>query len=193
MLGLYFLGVILERTWGSRKFLRFYLVTGAVGGLVFVLASSFGAFYGYPLVGASGGVLALLVGCAILFPHMKVLIFFILPVSIRVIATFLVLAYFFSVISDFNNPTSNAGGDLCHLGGMVTGFLWVMSRPYLAGLRQQQQQGAFERKRQQQAAEQYEVDRILAKVHEKGIHSLNRREKQILQKATENQQQKNAR
>ena len=34
---------------------------------------------------------------------------------------------------------------------------------------------------------QYEVDRILAKVNEKGIHSLTRKEKQTLQKATEQQ------
>lgn len=189
MIGLYFLGVILERAWGSRQFLKFYLVTGAVGGFIYVLASCFGAFQDSLLVGASGGVLALMVGCAILFPQMKLLVFFILPVSIRVIASFLVLAYFFNVIQEFNNPASNAGGDLCHLGGMITGFFWVMARPYLAGLQQQRQQGSFEHKHQQQANQQYEVDRILAKVHEKGIQSLTRNEKKTLQQATDSQKQ----
>ena len=62
-----------------------------------------------------------------------------------------------------------------------------MARPYLAGLQQQKQQGAFERKRQQLSTRQYEVDRILAKVHDKGIQSLSKREKKILQQATESQ------
>lgn len=188
MLGIFFLGPTLERSWGSKRFLRFYLLCGLVGGLIYVLANRFGWIGGMYLIGASGGVLGLLVACAILFPHFVVFLF-IFPVPIRFAAILFTILYLLNVI----RGGVNAGGDICHLGGMATGFLWVMGRPYLAGRRQQKQQGAFERKRQQQAAEQYEVDRILAKVHEKGIHSLSRREKQILQRATENQQQKNVR
>ncbi len=104
MLGLYFLGTILEKSWGSKNFITFYLVSGVFGGLLFTIASAFGAFHGRPLVGASGGVLALLVACAILFPHIKILLFFIVPISIRVIAVFIGLGYFFNVIQEFNNP-----------------------------------------------------------------------------------------
>jgi len=187
MLGLYFLGTILERSWGSKQFIYFYLISGAVGGLLFVVANTFGAFGVSYLVGASGGILALLAACAILFPHLKVLLFFIVPVNIRVIAAALALIYFFSVLRDYNAFDSNAGGDLCHLGGMVTGFVWVMSRGRLTSLWQKHQTGAYQRKLEQGEKTQFEVDRILAKVHQHGLQSLSRKEKQILQKATEDQ------
>lgn len=187
MLGLYFLGTILERSWGSKQFLYFYLISGAVGGGLFVAANTFGVFGVSYLVGASGGILALLMACAILFPHIKVLLFFIVPVNIRVIAAALAGIYFFSVLRDYNAFGSNAGGNLCHLGGMATGFVWVMGRGRLTALWRKHQTGAYQRKLEQVEKTQFDVDRILAKVHQQGLQSLSRKEKQILQKATEHQ------
>ena len=191
MLGLYFLGAILERSWGSKTFLYFYLISGVVGGLLFVITNLLGAFGRSYLVGASGGILALLMACAILFPHIKVLLFFIVPVNIRVIAGFLAVMYFLSVLRDYNTYGSNAGGNLCHLGGMATGFVWVMWRGRLASLWIKRQRGAYQRKQQHQEQLHYEVDRILSKVHQQGLQSLSRKEKQILQKATESQKKSN--
>jgi len=180
MIGLFFLGPTLERSWGSRKFLIFYLLCGAVGGCVFLVGSHFSAFFGGMLVGASGGVLGLLVACAILFPHFVVILLF-FPVPIRFAAILLTAVYVLSVISG----EGNAGGDLCHLGGMATAFVWIMSRPYFAKWKLKHLEGAYQRKLENQQQMQYEVDRILAKVHEQGIQSLTRKEKQILQDATE--------
>lgn len=182
MLGVYFLGPTLERSWGGKGFLKFYLTCGAVGGVIYVVASLLGWMGGGTLIGASGGVLGMLVACAILFPQFVVFLF-IFPVPIRFAAILFTILYLLNIIR--GGP--NAGGDLCHLGGMATGFLWIMARPYFAGLQEQRQQGAFDRKQQRQANQQYEVDRILAKVHEKGIQSLSKREKQVLQQATEAQ------
>ena len=59
MLGIYFLGPTLERSWGGKGFLKFYLTCGAVGGLIYVLACLFGWMDGGILIGASGGVLGM--------------------------------------------------------------------------------------------------------------------------------------
>jgi membrane associated rhomboid family serine protease len=188
MLGLYFLGTALERAWGARHFLLFYLICGAVAGLLFVLVGrlSHSNFFAGPLIGASGGVLALLIACAILFPQFVVFLF-IFPVPIRFAALLFTGLYLLNVIS----KGANAGGDLCHLGGMAAGFIWVIWGPRLADLWTRSRPSALQRRLQKQAQLQYEVDRILAKVHDQGIHSLTRKEKQILQNATQEQKQLN--
>lgn len=182
MLGLYILGSVLERSWGSNRFLVFYLVCGAVGGVVYSLATIFNILpTNGSLVGASGGILGLMVACAILFPQFQVFIYF-FPVPIRLACLIFTGMYVVNVLSNGHN----AGGDLCHLGGMATGFLWIMGRPALEQKAAQFQQATQQKQQKQDQNMEYEVDRILAKVHGQGIHSLTRREKQILQQATEN-------
>lgn len=185
MIGLYFLGTVLERFWGSKRFLVFYLICGAVGGLLYVIAGSVGIMSEGALVGASGGVLGLLVACAILFPQMKV-IMLLFPISIRTAAILLTAVFVLIILTG----GINAGGNLCHLGGMATAFIWIMGKPYLFKWRMKHQQGAYQRKIEQNRQLQFEVDRILAKVHEQGVQSLTQKEKQILQNATEQQKGK---
>jgi len=180
MVALYFLGRILEAGWGAKKFLTFYLVCGAVGGLLYVLASAAGVFSGIPLVGASGGVLGLLVACAVLFPGMRVIVI-LFPMQIRTAAILFAAVFVLFVLT----KGENAGGHLCHLGGMATGFVWVLGRPYWGRIKAKQQQGTYQRNIDEQKQLEYEVDRILAKVRRQGIASLTRREKQILQQATD--------
>jgi len=180
MIGLYFLGRILEQSWGPKKFLVFYLTCGVVGGALYVLANALGWLGGVLLLGASGGVLGLLAACAVLFPQITVILI-LFPMPIRTAAFLLTALYFLMVVSSGDN----AGGDLCHLGGMATGFLWVTGRPYLQAWRMKKREGTYQRQVAQREQLQYEVDRILAKVHDQGIRSLTRREKQILQRATE--------
>jgi len=182
MIGLFFLGPILERSWGPKRFLTFYLTCGAVGGALFVVASAAGAFGGGVLVGASGGILGLLVACAVLFPQIRVVVI-LFPMPIRTAAV--LFAVMFGLIVLTSGP--NAGGHLCHLGGMATGYLWVMAGPHVASLKRRTSQGAYQRKVLERRQRQIEVDRILAKVHSQGIHSLTRTEKKILQQATEEQ------
>ncbi len=125
MLGLYFLGPVLERSWGPKRFIAFYLTCGFVGGLLFIITSNFNIVAGGLLIGASGGVLGLLVACAILFPQF-VVILLLFPVPIRFAAGLMTFVYILSILGN----EGNAGGDLCHLGGMATGFIWVMGRSF---------------------------------------------------------------
>ena len=52
MLALFFLGPPLERHWGSRRFLPFYLMCGAAGGVFYLLLSGVGFLERAPMIGA---------------------------------------------------------------------------------------------------------------------------------------------
>ncbi|MBN1764606.1 MAG: rhomboid family intramembrane serine protease [Sedimentisphaerales bacterium] len=186
MWGLYMFGVRLEPIWGSKKFLTFYLTCGFVGGLVYVVGCQTGYFGGY-LIGASGGVLGLLMASAILFPQMKIFLFPIpIAIPIRILTLVAVMGYVLNVVRNYNAFGSNAGGDLCHLGGMATAFIWLKWGDLLRfKFKFNLKEGSYQRKLERDQKMQFEVDRILAKVSEQGIQSLSRKEKQILQKATE--------
>ena len=88
MLGLYMLGTILERSWGTKRFLRFYLGCGVVAGLCHVAMAFIlnlgGIQTRIPLVGASGGVFGIVVACAVLYPQIRlILILFPVPDTLR--------------------------------------------------------------------------------------------------------------
>ena len=182
MLCLYFLGPILERSWGSKKFLVFYLVCGVAGGLAYSLLVTVNFLYALPLVGASGSILGLFAACAILFPHF--IVFFICP--IRFAAIIFALLYTVFVLS----KGRNAGGDAAHLGGMIAAALYVFSQGWLTKKIHKRTQGQWQKKMEYFRDLQSEVDRILEKVHKTGVHSLTRKEKKTLQKATAAQQRK---
>ncbi|MCP4711035.1 MAG: rhomboid family intramembrane serine protease [Planctomycetes bacterium] len=183
MIGFYFFGTAIERTMGSKRFIYFYLTCGVVGGLIFVISTMLGFYKGGYLVGASGGLLGLMAAMAIYYPKAKVYLYFLFPIPIRVLILVITVLYTLNIL----RGGSNAGGDLCHLGGMATGFVWLLGRGHFNSLWQKQQQGAFRRKQEDEAKLQFEVDRILAKVKEHGMQSLTRKEQDTLRRATKQQ------
>jgi membrane associated rhomboid family serine protease len=189
MLVLYFFGPVLERFWGSKKFLIFYLVCGAMGGLFYPLLVLVGWLDVGQLVGASGSILGILAAAAILFPNMRVYVVGIFPVKITV------LAIIFAAISIITllrpDQYDNAGGQAAHLAGMAAGAFYVLAESWRNKLKLKIQAGAWEKKISAQQNLQAEVDRILQKVHDSGIHSLTSRERKILKKATEAEQTRN--
>lgn len=196
MIGLYFFGPMLEKWWGSRRFLAFYLLCGVSGAAVMTLLSFVpGLLMVGPqttLVGASGSVFGILAGAAVLFPHMRVMLLFPpIPMSMRVMALMFMGLAFLSVMAG----TPNAGGEAAHLGGALLGFLLVKYPRSLdwadrfspSAIQDGMNKGRFERKKKREAAGQEEVNRILDKVREKGIASLTRKEKNTLNAETERQ------
>src|SRR4030042_2921977 len=83
---LLFFGPMLERLWGSRKFLVFYLVCGAAGGLLYPLLVLVGWLDIGRLVGASGSILGMLAAGAMLFPNLRVYVWGIIPLRLAVLA-----------------------------------------------------------------------------------------------------------
>jgi hypothetical protein len=82
----------------------------------------------------------------------------------------------------------NAGGEAAHLGGMVAGAVYVLTENWRRKMKLKMGQGAWQKKMSTQQDLQAEVDRILEKVHQKGIHSLTFKEKRILKQATKAEQ-----
>lgn len=183
MLGLFFLGPTLERHWGSKRFLIFYLGCGMAGGLFYLLLVAFGFLPALPMIGASGAILGMLAACAILFPQFIVFIFF-FPVPIRVAAIVLILFY----VANLLTGGQNAGGDAAHLAGMAAGAVYVFSQSWRAKFKLRTQSTLWEKKIATRHNLQLELDRILEKVHNSGIHSLTPKEKKTLKQATKAQQ-----
>jgi len=186
MLALYFLGPTLERHWASKKFLVFYLSCGVAGGLFFTLLVAIGFLSPGPMIGASGAILGLLAACAILFPQFVVFIM-LFPVPIRVAAIGFTLLYIINLLS----KGENAGGDAAHLAGMAAGAFYVVSKSWRRKMMLKMQSSKWQKKAKAQQDLQRELDRILEKVHQSGIHSLTSKEKKILRKATEQKKMRN--
>jgi membrane associated rhomboid family serine protease len=198
MLGLYLLGSPLEQHWGPRRFLAFYLACGAFSGLTYVAASAaVGDNRFMPIIGASGGIFAILLACAVLFPQFKlILVFF--PVPIRLAALIIFGGMIFMVINSLRQGAqgSDFWSDTCHLGGAAAAafYLWVV--PAVGGIRLRRAfrrgskagSGAWKRRMDKMAAEQEQIDRILQKIHEHGVASLTRKEQKTLKDATKRQQ-----
>jgi len=185
MLGLLFLGPCLEQSWGGLRFLVFYLSCGVAGGLSYMALAAAKVLAVGPMVGASGAILGILVACAILFPHI-VVIFFIFPVPIRLAAAILIAIAVMTILAH----GANAGGEAAHLGGMAAGAAYVLSRGRFQHLVLRMRGLAWERDLTHRRGLDQEVDRILQKVHESGVHSLTWREKATLRKATELEQRR---
>lgn len=195
MLGLYFLGMEFQRTFGRDRFLQFYFACGIIGGLAYVaLSAARPGMQGQLLMGASGAVYGLIVAAMIFFPQMQVVLF-VFPVPIRVFGALIGAILLLKILSP--GPMSNPGGELCHIAGafagVITLYLWgVMPKLRIGSgrLARAPQEGAWARKQKQAAEEQAEVDRILAKIHNEGLNSLTRREKRILAEATRHQRER---
>ena len=117
MLVLFFFGPPLESRWGSREFIKFYFVCGLGG-----VALSF-LFASYSIVGASAAVYGLMLAFAMNWPDAPIYIWGILPVKAKWLVAFLFVVSLFSAFG-------GAGGGIAHfahLGGIVTGFLYLKS------------------------------------------------------------------
>ena len=88
MLALWMFGAELERLWGTRYFLRFYLLTGVGAGILTVLFSflPFDAaheVYRSNVIGASGAVYGLLLAYGLYFPDRPIYMYFVFPIPAR--------------------------------------------------------------------------------------------------------------
>jgi len=186
MLGLFFLGPTLEKHWGSRRFLPFYLGCGVAGALFYYFLVAVKFLPAGEMVGASGSILGMLAACAILFPHFVVFIL-LFPVPIRIAAIGLTAVYLVAILT----KGTNAGGDAAHLAGMAAGAAYVFSQPWRDKFKFKLRSGHWEKQMNTQRNLQAEVDRILEKVHRSGIQSLSSKEKKILREATKTEQMRN--
>ena len=119
MFGVFTFGADLERTWGGRRFLIYYLVCVVAAAIAQLIVTSVTGAY-YPTVGASGGVFGLLLAYARYFPHRQLLL--LIP-PIPMPARVFVIVY--GALELFLGVTGTQAGvaHFAHLGGLVGGFL----------------------------------------------------------------------
>ena len=112
-------GAELERVWGSRRFLTYYLACAFAAG---IKQLGFAAVTGSanPTVGASGAVFGLLLAYAVLFPHRTVMLLF-PPIPMKAP----VFAVVFGALELVLGVTGTQQGvaHFAHLGGMLGGFV----------------------------------------------------------------------
>ena len=142
MYAVYIFGSVLERIWGTKKFLIYYFVTGLGAALVHTgvewlqmqywmtaaaegstaALTSIHALKMTPTVGASGAVFGLLMGYAMLYPDSIMTLIF-PPISMK--AKWFVLIY--AAIELLTGITGTGAGiaHFAHLGGLIFGFLLI--------------------------------------------------------------------
>lgn len=123
MFAVWMFGAVIEREWGSKKYLLYYLVCGL--GAAAVQQLMWWISYPYPAVtvGASGAVFGLLLAFAWLFPEQKMfLLFFPIPISSRIFVALYALLELFSGVASFQGDNV---AHFAHLGGMLFGYLLI--------------------------------------------------------------------
>jgi membrane associated rhomboid family serine protease len=214
MIGLYFFGRAMEEALGRYALLRLYLLSGTVGGLLqMALAFIFPGYFAAAVVGASAGVFGLIAAFATRAPDQPITMFFyFFPITFKarvllIIEASIALAGLLGPAIGFYAMTGNIA-HAAHLGGMVTGILYIrwmgrvvprrfeFWRPFA---RREQPKRELVRAAAPRRAWQgvrkptddlppaefisREVDPILEKISAHGIHSLTERERQILEAA----------
>lgn len=123
MLFLFFFGMELERRVGEAKFLQIYLISGIVAAVAQMVISP------GVLVGASGALYGVLGCLAIIAPEIRVLIFFVIPLSIRAAVVLFALIDFLMM---------GSGDNIAHmahiaglLGGLAFGYAMKKQPKYL--------------------------------------------------------------
>ncbi len=119
MFSLLFIGSLVEKILGPKRYLYFYLGAGLVGSLLYILIE---LIYpsGLPAVGASGALFGLIGLLMLLTPNLPVYIMFIpIPIKMKYAAPgILIVLWLISIAGDI--PIGNTA----HLGGLLTGLAY---------------------------------------------------------------------
>ena len=208
MFALWMFGGIIERVWGGKKFLFYYLVCGVGAGITQELVQMLGWASVYSsTVGASGAIFGILLAFGMLFPDERL---FIIPIPFPIKAKWLVIGYgALEVVQAFG--ASDGVAHFAHLGGMIFGYFLIRYwskhpggsaystrqdpfgklRDAYGNWRKQQAEGSSRKstgnERQQdwdyeaqKKRRQEEIDRILDKIRKSGYDSLTQEEKRKL-------------
>ena len=143
MYTLFIFGGVLERVWGSQKFLLYYFVTGIGAALLhlgvmylqlqgyiadvnagdFMARANIQALLSTPTVGASGAIYGLLLAYGMLFPNNVMQLIF-PPVALK--AKWFVLIFGALELLLWLSGRGGNVAHFAHLGGMIFGFFLIL-------------------------------------------------------------------
>ncbi len=196
MLILCWFGQRLERMYGSRELLLFYLVAAVCASLAFVALAYYTGSQ-IPAIGASGAIMAVMMVYVIYYPFEQFLLFWFIPVPLWALLGVYVLYDLHPVLMALAGDQMFTGvAHASHLGGLAFGFLYwrfgwrlepMLDRvmpPHAAS------RGRGYRKpvvlpfphRESNLSER--VDEILRKISEHGTASLTDEEREVLTAAS---------
>ncbi|QHI70602.1 rhomboid family protein [Tichowtungia aerotolerans] len=172
MLALFFIGPEVERGIGTHRFFILYFLSGILGGLGWSLLSP----PWHSCVGASGAVFGVLGAFAALYPDRELYVWGILPVKAWLLVVILGAYELLNVLGGPGGVVANAA----HLGGALAGVAYtiIISRPDI--MRKIRSSLA---PRKKPPVSRSEIDRILDKAAQHGMHSLTPAERATLKRA----------
>jgi len=122
MLSLFFLGPMVEQNLGSKRFLIFYLICGFAAMMLHIGLGYFGLIGRNPIVGASGAIMGVFAGFALMYPEVKLMLIFPpIPVKAKYLMAVLIGVDLFSGVSGYNTGIAH----FAHLGGVIAGFILI--------------------------------------------------------------------
>lgn len=137
----WFIGSELEKIWGSREFLKYYLICGVGAGILYIFVINiavnlFGlnpGFMNVPTIGASGAVFGLLVAYGVLFGDRVIYFMMLFPMKAKYFILLLAVVEVFTLITaGFGGAVNNTA----HLGGFILGLLYIYVGRYISNRRQ---------------------------------------------------------
>lgn len=188
MLALWMFSHEIEEIWGSRRFTLFYLSSGIGAGCFSIIHLFVPGMAHVSVIGASGAVLALLTVYAWYFPQRDILLFFILPVNIRIVVIGYALISLFGTLAP-----RGVVSHLTHLGGIVVAFAYMQWYPLLTRLigqasdrrKERVVRSRIEAKIKKDRFFEESIDPILDKISREGMDSLTPGERQLLKKVAQ--------
>ena len=131
---LWMFGSELERLWGGRFFLLYYLFCGVGAGLIYfsivglLHVTGMGVpipVFETPVVGASGAIFGLLLAYGIIYSERVIYFMMIFPIKAK---HFTILLAAIELVSMLNHGLGSPVANLAHLGGLVSGLIFLKGR-----------------------------------------------------------------
>ena len=203
MFALYWFSKIFLIYFNEKQLMALYILGGISGAFIYIASYNIFPYFnnmifGSRLLGASGSVMAIIVASAVQSPKLELRFLLLGSIKLQYIAIAVVLISFLGITS------SNAGGEIAHLGGALFGYLFVVSlrggkdisawlnksidavmgifrprkmkiRPNKSNVKMNDAEFNVHKKKQEA-----EIDRILDKIKKSGYESLSTEEKNRL-------------
>lgn len=208
MLWLYFIGQIILEYIGPKRFISIYFLGGIAGGLTYLLAYNLFTISGSNaigggLIGASAGVMAIVIAGATLVPDYRVrlILFGTFPLKYIGVGIF--------ILTSLLDLSENTGGKLAHVGGALIGYTFIRmlqsgndlsiffysfitpitnlfkkNKPKMRVVKNDTTQKPKPKSTARPKAEQQRIDAILDKISASGYDALTAEEKEILFRAS---------